>query len=112
MHDQVQRMVEGADRGHDADRLVRGEGEPALRGRLCAHRHDLPPSEAQKLGGVEDAVDRPRHLGAGVGERLATLPRRFDRQMFGLIGHQACRLAQDLDPLAGCNQALRSRNRR
>ena len=101
MDDQVQRMVEGTDRDHDADGLVRGEGDPAQRGRRAAHRHDAAALRTQKLGGVEDAVDGPRHLGAGIDERLAALPRRLDRQMFGLFGHQACGLAQDLHPLGG-----------
>jgi hypothetical protein len=106
MDDQVQRMVEGADRDHDADGLVRGEGDPAQRGRRDAHGHDAATLRPQEFGGVQDAVDSARHLSLGVSQRLAAFARRLNRQVFGPVGHQACGPAQDLRPLGSRQPAV------
>ena len=80
VHDQVERVVEGAHRHHHPDRLVLGEGDPARRGAVEAHRHDVAGFRAQQLGAMQHAIDGARHLDPGIDQRLAALVRRLARQ--------------------------------
>ena len=98
VHDQVQRMVEGAERDDDADRLGLREGDPARRGGVDVHRDDVPGLAAQELAAVADAVDGAGDLDARVDERLAAFPGGLERQILGLPLHAAGGRAQDLDP--------------
>ena len=71
VHDQVQRVIEGRDRRHHADRFLRGERPATVARRRKAHR-DLAAGEVPQLvGGVHDTVDRAFHLDHGVAQRLA-----------------------------------------
>ena len=98
VHDQVERVVEGAHRHHHPDRLMLGERDPARRGTVEAHRHDVAGFRAQQLGAVQHAIDGARHLDPGIDQRLAALVRRLTRQVLRLLLHQPGRLAQNLDP--------------
>ena len=98
MHDQVERVVEGAERYHHADRLVPGVGNPVPGGLVEPHRHDVARLRAQKLGTVQHPVDSARHLDPRVDQRLASLLRRPDRQLLGLFGHAPGGLLQNPHP--------------
>ena len=111
VHDQVERVVEGAHRDHHPDRLVLREGDPARGGAVEAHRHHVAGLRAQQLGAMQHAIDGARHLDPGIDQRLAALVRRLARQLLRLLLHQPGRLAQDLDPARpAASQAARSRN--
>ncbi len=85
MHDQVQRMVEGAHRHDHADGLALRERDAPGRRGVDVHRDDMARFRAQQLGAVEHAIDRARDLHARIEQRLAALARRFERQRLGLL---------------------------
>ena len=62
VHDQVERVVEGADRDHHPDRLVLREGEPARGSAVEPHRHHMAGLGAQQLGAVQHAINGTRYL--------------------------------------------------
>jgi hypothetical protein len=56
------------------------------------------PLPSAALGAIEHAVDRARHLDAGIDQRLAALASGLQRERLRSILDQARGLAQDLDP--------------
>ena len=98
VHDQVQRVVESAERDDDADRLALRKGDAAGRGGVDVHRDDVAAFATQELAAVAHPVDGARHLDTRVDERLSPFPGGEDRQTLGLPFHAAGHPAQDLDP--------------
>jgi hypothetical protein len=97
MRDQIERVVEGGDGDHHADRLRRGESEAVGAGSAEVHRDDLTLLRAQLLHRDAHRVDGARHLHPGVEQRLAAFARRFQRQGFGAGAHQAGGSLEDFD---------------
>ena len=78
VHDQVERMVEGADRDHDADRLVLVKAIRPAEAALTPIGTTWPASERRSSAQLQHAVDGARHLDPGIDQRLAAFARRLD----------------------------------
>ena len=88
MDDQVERMVEGRDRGDDADRLPGGESPAAIARRREPHR-DLAAGEvAELVGRIAQAVDRTDRLDPGVRQRLPAFLRDEPRKCVQPLSQQ------------------------
>ena len=99
--DEVEGMVEGADRDHDAYRLVLREGgAPGGRG-VDVHRDNAAGFGPEHLDADLDAVHRPVQFDARVGQRFAAFPRRLQRQLIAPFADQPRRVPEDLDA-PGC----------
>ena len=59
VHDQVERVIEGAERQHGTDRFESRHGEPAGRGGVEAHGDLAAMLGAERLDAAADAVDGP-----------------------------------------------------
>ena len=77
MNNEVEGVIEGADRQHDAARLAIGMGE-AMGGGIVEPHRDFGAAQLIDLFDRDlDPVDGAREFNAGVGERLAALARRL-----------------------------------
>ena len=104
--DQVQRMVEGRNGHHHADRLLDGEGPAAGAGGGEAHGHFMAGEVAHLAGGVAHAIDGARHLHPGIGQRLAALARDQAGKLLVPPLDQAAEPAQDVDALMRLQPAV------
>ena len=95
---QIQRVVEGAERHHHADGLVGGEGQPAGRGGRQAHGHFLAGLGPQALDAQPHAVDGPIRLDQGIHQRLSPFACRFQGQVLSALLHDVGRAAEDFHP--------------
>ena len=81
MGNQVQRMVEGAEGQHHADRLVMGESQPPGGRGVAVHRDFAAGLGVQVLGAQPDAIDRPIRLDQRIHQRLSAFAGRLHRQL-------------------------------
>ena len=96
--DQVERVIERADRHDHADGLPLREGNPAHRGRVEVHRDHVARLRAQEFGAVQHAVDGPRHFRARVHQGLATFAGGHQCKRFGAVLHKLRDITQDVYP--------------
>ena len=82
VHREVERVVECADRNHDTDRFVCGEGEPVHRGCISAHGDLFTVFAAYDFDAVLDAVDSTGHFHLRIGQRFTAFTCGFDGQCF------------------------------
>jgi hypothetical protein len=101
VRDQVQRMIEGRDRDHRADRLGLGEGDPVRAGRVEPHRDHLAGLGAQRLDADLERVGGARDLHPRIDERLAAFPRREGREALGALAQERLGALEDLDAAGG-----------
>ena len=81
MHDQVQRMIECADRDHDADRLTLRKGDPMLAGRRTPHWNEMTVLGTDCLDAQLQTVNRARNFDTRIDQRLAALRGSAARQL-------------------------------
>ncbi len=111
--DQIHRVIEGRDRGDDADRLLGGEGPPVLAGRRLAHRDFLAGEISQIFGGAADAVDGADHLDGRILPGFAAFARNQPGKMVLPLGQQGGGAQQygaalmDLEPAVAIAQRAR-----
>ncbi len=101
MDDQVERVIERADRYDHADGLPLREGNPAHRGRVEVHRDHVARLRAQEFGAVQHAVNGPRHFNPRVHQGFATFAGGVQRERFGAVLHKLRDIAQDVYPRGG-----------
>jgi len=99
VNDQIDRVIEGADRGDQPSRLPVGVRHSVHRGRVQPHGNFPPGQMRNRFDGDPDPVDRPGHLHLGIDERFATLRKRLMNHLF-LIGLQEfLEFFKNLNPL-------------
>ena len=97
MHDQVHRVVEGAERQHHADGLVMRERQPAAGGWVDVHGDPATRTRAQQLDTLAHAIDGPVDLDLRVDERLSALASRLMSKLVTTALHELRGASEDLD---------------
>ena len=88
MDDQVERVIEGGDRGHHPDRLGDREGPPALARGRQPHRDLASGADPQLVGSVAHPVDGSVGLNQRISQRLAAFKRDLATKMLALALHE------------------------
>ena len=92
MHDQIEGMIEGADRNDNANRLQLGKRDAIGAGSGDAHRDHLAGIGAQGLDTDFQTIDGASDFDLGVRQGLAAFAGGFHRQHLGTLADQRLRL--------------------
>ena len=101
MHNQVQRVIESADRRDDADGLAAGKRHASLRRRVQIHWNLFTTFGSQEFNAAFYPINGSGHLSHGITQGFTSLTSRFDGQFIGTLGHDRGSFRQDVNPPTG-----------
>jgi len=101
VHDEIERVVEGADRDHHTDGFASAEGNAVCRGRIELHRDFSTMLAPDALDTILDPIDGAFEFDTGIDQRLATFEHRDLDQRIEALAHEFGRALENGYALMG-----------